>query len=871
MLKRFLWCTLAAVLLCCGLLWAADKENSQTNYWISNPADNVKQAPAQNFWTGDFGSDLTSESQVMKSPTKNNFSRLVASTAPGDLKTASPLDLCPFTSVCYGQTEPEFCAAGFRGGVLCSYQDPSKSCPSPPATCPAYPFEVKTIYVKLCNPGTGDCDVQITPAILDSKDSLLSDGTICHVPGAMQCNGPTITIVVPAGSPCQVYPIQLTQPCCVYSDYFASLDIKILGGAACQMGVCTDNSCSPCCDYWDGGIAGGPWDDLCLAGGAQLPGNLGIWTDGLHSCQNTCGGVHPDTTHNHYKTWRVTPWTIGTARRVVDQFMDDNLQILQLEYLSNPVRKIVFGPIVSDTFKISDPDDHLTWYRANGRDTLIRVEYVNQFESTKIEIDSVKYLLVPAQKDGHLPPDSVDHYKAYRIRNPQAISVPIQLEDQFDRLMGTVENVTSLMPVYFLTPCQKYNASGLPEPTYDMSTHYVAYIIPPMNYTAQPRFITDQFLANRTIDVFNSQYLLVPTRKIGTGQPQESCCLPGVPGGCTLVPVGTCVAAGGVVVPACLGDGNGNGIDDACEQPPVDTLRNHFKTWRIFTPAKDTFALVRDQFTIHDFLFVDSIDFLSNPVRKIVSVPPLTDTFDITRPDDHLTWYRVKSSNHRRIDVQVTYVNQFESTKVFIDTVKYLLLPTQKMLPPHPAPDTLLGHYTAYRIHKPKGFKKQVQLDDQFDVTPEPIDSLVPRYFLTPADKNNELRPKSDTHYVAYEIFPKTPLSAFPTTQTIDQWGGHAMQVRNSEYLLVPSRKDTFVVCTYKPNDCNGDGVVTLADIVCDVNVVFHGFPTPVPKCRCDSNCDGVCNLVDIIYKKNYIFGGGPQPIPCKECCKPLP
>jgi len=142
--------------------------------------------------------------------------------------------------------------------------------------------------------------------------------------------------------------------------------------------------------------------------------------------------------------------------------------------------------------------------------------------------------------------------------------------------------------------------------------------------------------------------------------------------------------------------------------------------------------------------------------------------------------------------------------------------------------------------------------------------------FFTPADKDNELRPKSDTHYVAYEIFPKT----FPpglTTQTIDQWGLHGLQVRNSEYLLVPSRKDTFVVCTYKPNDCNGDGVVNLADIICDVNVVFKGFPIPVPKCRCDSDCNGVCNLVDIVYKKNYVFGGGPQPVPCKECCKPLP
>ena len=302
--------------------------------------------------------------------------------------------------------------------------------------------------------------------------------------------------------------------------------------------------------------------------------------------------------------------------------------------------------------------------------------------------------------------------------------------------------------------------------------------------------------------------------------------------------------------------------------------RNHFKTWRVFfTPPVDTFALVRDQFTIHDFLFVDSIHFLSNPVQKIVFGATKDDTSEISRPDDHLTWYRVKSSNNRRISVQVTYVNQFESTKVFIDTVKYFLLPTQKLFPSHPRPDSLLGHYTAYRIHKPKGFKRPIQLEDQFDVfflgIWELIDSLVPRYFLTPADKNNELRPESDTHYVAYEIFPRTFLPFLPT-QTIDQWGQHFMGIRNSEYLLVPSRKDTFVVCTHKPNDCNGSGTVDLADVVCDVNTVFNGVPKPVPNCRCDSNNDGNCTLTDIVFKVNYLFKGGPEPVVSKQCCIPV-
>jgi len=870
MLKKFLWLFSAVVFLCCPL-WAADKDTPQKNYWIADPAEKPDQSAPQNFWTGNSETNPISESQVLKAPTGNDFSRLVASTAPGDLKTASPTDICPFTAVCYNPTEPEQCAFSFPGGVLCSYQDPSVTCPSPPATCPAYPFQVNTIYVKLCNPGPNPCVVDVFPAIVTAKDTLLGDGTVCHVPGAMLCSGPMQTITIPPNSPCQVYSFPLNQPCCVDSDYFACLDFFVQNPQTCQFGVCTDNSCQICCDYWDHGIAGGPWDDLCDLGGTPpLPGNLAIWTDGLHSCQNNCPGTPPTSGNNHYKTWRITPIPFTAIRQVKDQFMTDTLQLQQLEFLSNPVRKIVPGdPPLVDTFHIVDQDDHLTWYRAFGRDTLLSVEYVNQFESTRVEIDSVKYLLLPAQKDGHLPYDSLDHYKAYRIRNPQDISAQAQLEDQFDRSMGTVENVDGMFPVYFLTPCQKEN-----EPTYDMATHYVAYVIPPMGYSGPPRQITDQFLFQRTVDVFNSQFLLVPTRKKSVGQPTENCCFP-VPGGfCGPVPVGTCVPAGGVVVPVCLGDANGNGINDACDPAtPVDTLRNHFKTWRVFTPqVVDTFALVRDQFTIHDFLFMDSIDFLSNPVQKIVFGATQNDTSEITRPDDHLTWYKVKSSNNRRINVQVTYVNQFESTKVFIDTVKYFLLPTQKLFPLHPGPDSLLGHYTAYRIHKPKTIKPPVQLEDQFDRLmglTEQTDSLVPRYFLTPAKKNNEPAHDPDTHYVAYEIFPRTLFPAL-TTQTIDQWGQHFLQVRNSEYLLVPSRKDTFVVCTHKPNDCDGNGTINLADIICDVNVVFRpGTPKPVPNCRCDSNGDGSCTLVDIIHKVNYVFRSGPEPVVSKQCCIP--
>jgi len=553
-----------------------------------------------------------------------------------------------------------------------------------------------------------------------------------------------------------------------------------------------------------------------------------------------------DTLRNHFKTWRLESLNIFLKVLAEDQFMTDSLTLRGLDFLSNPVRKFVQTPGGIDTFDITRPNDHLLWYPASGRDTLLKVEYVNQFESTAVLIDTVAYFLVPTQKDPHPRPDSLlGHYKGYKIRDPKPFTKVIQLQDQFDSTMGITETVDILKPLYFFTPARKNK-----EPAFGPDTHYVAYeIIPKHTISPMLRNVNNQF-GSLTVTVLNSELLLVPTKKRGVELPQqEACCFQD--GSCGLVPVGTCP---GVVVPACLGDLNGNGIDDACEPPPppVDTLRNHFKTWRILTQPVGITVLVKDQFMTAD-VRLDTIDFLSNPVRKIVFVPPVIDTSDIRRPNDHLTWYRAKSFAPTK-RFKVKYVNQFESTSLVMDTLRYLLLPTQK--DPHPEPDSLLGHYTAYRVKNPKGFRKPVELQDQFDQVPESIDSLVPVYFLAPAQKNNEPRYEPDTHYVAYEIFPKRV--APQTRTTLDQFGPHSMQIRQSELLLVPTNKVS--VKYFKAGDANGDTLVTISDVVYLVNYLFKGGPPPNPLEAGDANCDGLVNVADVIYLINYLFKGGPPP-----------
>src|SRR4030066_1707175 len=73
---------------------------------------------------------------------------------------------------------------------------------------------------------------------------------------------------------------------------------------------------------------------------------------------------------NHYKTWRLQPVPFSAIPQVKDQFMTGTLELGPMELLSNPVKKMV-GEVI---FPIIKPDNHLTWYRAFGKDTLLKVE-----------------------------------------------------------------------------------------------------------------------------------------------------------------------------------------------------------------------------------------------------------------------------------------------------------------------------------------------------------------------------------------------------------------------------------------------------------------------------------------------------------------
>jgi hypothetical protein len=60
--------------------------------------------------------------------------------------------------------------------------------------------------------------------------------------------------------------------------------------------------------------------------------------------------------------------------------------------------------------------------------------------------------------------------------------------------------------------------------------------------------------------------------------------------------------------------------------------------------------------------------------------------------------------------------------------------------------------------------------------------------------------------------------------------------------------------------DANGDGGITVSDVIHLINYLFKGGPAPDPIWTGDVNCDGQVTVSDVVYLINYLFKGGPPP-----------
>ncbi len=78
-----------------------------------------------------------------------------------------------------------------------------------------------------------------------------------------------------------------------------------------------------------------------------------------------------------------------------------------------------------------------------------------------------------------------------------------------------------------------------------------------------------------------------------------------------------------------------------------------------------------------------------------------------------------------------------------------------------------------------------------------------------------------------------------------------------SDWQIHPFR---FWLQQYLYGDTNGDGDVSVSDVVYLINYLFKGGFLPVRDYAADVNCDGEIDVSDVVYLINYLFKGGPAP-----------
>lgn len=66
---------------------------------------------------------------------------------------------------------------------------------------------------------------------------------------------------------------------------------------------------------------------------------------------------------------------------------------------------------------------------------------------------------------------------------------------------------------------------------------------------------------------------------------------------------------------------------------------------------------------------------------------------------------------------------------------------------------------------------------------------------------------------------------------------------------------------THVSGDANGDGMVTISDVVFLSNYLFYNGPEPYPSAAGDPNEDCLIDTQDMIYLIQYLFHGGPTPL----------
>ena len=228
---------------------------------------------------------------------------------------------------------------------------------------------------------------------------------------------------------------------------------------------------------------------------------------------------------------------------------------------------------------------------------------------------------------------------------------------------------------------------------------------------------------------------------------------------------------------------------DKTPTPPKFKI-DHFKVYKTDTlKAVIPFAVkVSDQFDLTaprpaTPLF---IEYFANPVSK--------NGEKIIDSTAHLTWYRLKEDTLVR-PRWVRITNQFGTFRWSLGEAVYLLVPTHKIEPNIPFPDTLrLDHFKCYEVLAMDPIQREVTLVDQFDKKLTRKEEAIvdrPLFLGVPVMKNGRPIKNRSDHLACYHIsvspgpIPPRPMNVIFRNQFVQD----TLTTRESYMLCVPSKK----------------------------------------------------------------------------------
>ena len=210
---------------------------------------------------------------------------------------------------------------------------------------------------------------------------------------------------------------------------------------------------------------------------------------------------------DHFRLYDVQPYFSGATPTLKGQFDGDDRPAVVgwLRQFANPVSK--------NGEAIQDKNSHFTIYDAQTTfpDPLRVVNVQNQFGEQKLLIDYLLFLLVPAQKiePGLDFPETLDHYKGYRVFSGPVADRRVSLVDQFQRQ----DEVQVLEPLVFCVPVVKKYGGAVYEIN-NPRDHLTIYRIVGNDYHTA-RDVKDQFFPNPIqLAIYSSQGLAVPSLKL---------------------------------------------------------------------------------------------------------------------------------------------------------------------------------------------------------------------------------------------------------------------------------------------------------------------------------------------------------------------